>query len=291
MLATFALMRGSGGSPFRPPEGYVVVPGPLQRILSDHYHLEDPWFVEFAIYVRNVFTLDFGPSMVHRGLDVSAIVKQSFPVTIELVLLATALAVPIGIGLGVLAAVRRNTLVDLLATSSATVLLVLPVFFVAFVLSKYLVFEWHLFPPGWEGWRAKVLPSLTLALAPIGYIARLIRVAVAEALQEDYVRTAKAKGLRPGRILFVHVLRNSLVPVLSAAVPMLALLVTGAFFVEELFRVPGVSAFFVEAALTRDYPVLMGLTVALAVVVLAANLVSDVALAIADPRIREATGR
>ena len=288
LLATYALMRGSGGTPFRPPEGYVVVPGPLQRKLSDFYHLDDPWFVEYAVYVKNVFTFDFGPSMVYRSLDVTDVVSRSFPVTLELVLLATAWAVPLGIGLGVLAAMRPNSLTDFLATSTATILLVVPVFFVAFVLSTYLVFEWRLFPPGWDGWRAKVLPSLALALAPTGYIARLIRAAVVETLQEDYVRTARAKGLGPWRIVLVHVLRNSLVPFLSAAVPMLALLVTGAFFVEELFRIPGASGFFVEAALTRDYPVLMGLTVALAMVVLVANLISDVLLAIVDPRIREA---
>ena len=288
MLATFALMRGIGGSPFRPPEGYVVIPGPLQRTLSHFYHLDDPWFVQYAIYVENVFTFNFGPSMVFRSLDVSDVIRQSFPVTIELVLLATAWAVPLGIGLGVLAGTRRNSVADLLATSTATVIFVVPVFFVAFVFSKYLVSEWQVFPSGWESWQAKILPSFALALAPAGYIARLIRGAVVETLQEDYVRTARAKGLRQRRIIFVHVLRNSVVPFLSAAVPMLALLITGAFFVEDFFAIPGVSSFFVQAAETRDYPLLMGLTVALAIVVLAANLVSDILLALADPRVREA---
>jgi dipeptide transport system permease protein len=289
MLATYALMRGSGGSPFRPPEGYVVVPGPLQRKLEAFYHLDDPWFVEYAVYVKNVFTFNFGPSMVFRSLDVTDLIKQSFPVTLELVLLATAWAVPLGIGLGVLAATRRSTVIDFLATSTATVLLVVPVFFVAYASSRYFVFEWHVVPSGWDGWRTKILPSLSLALAPTGYIARLIRGAVVETLQEDFVRTARAKGLRPGRVIGVHVLRNSLVPFLSAAVPMLALLITGAFFVESSFRIPGASSSFVEAALVRDYPVIMGMTVALATVVLVANLISDVLLALVDPRIREAT--
>ncbi len=289
ILATFALMRGAGGSPFRPPEGYVAVPGPLQRILEDFYHLDDPWFVEYAVYVKNVFTFDFGPSMVFRSLDVTDVITSSFPVTLELVLLAAAWAVPLGIGLGILAARRPNSFVDFLATSVASVVLVVPIFLVAFALSEYVVFEWHLVEPGWDGWRTKVLPSFTLALAPIGYIARLVRAAVVETLQEDYVRTARAKGLRERRVLWLHVLRNSLAPVLSAAVSMIALLVTGAFFVEEAFRIPGVSATFVEAALTRDYPLLMGLTVALAVVVITANLLADIVLAMVDPRVLETT--
>ena len=287
MLVTFALMRGAGGSPFRPPEGYVVVPGPYQRILEDFYHLDEPWIVEFAIYVKNVFTLDFGPSQVQRNLDVNAVIRESFPVTLELVLLAVAIAVPVGIGLGVLAATHRGSGLDFAAVSAATLLLVVPVFFVAFVFSEYLVFEWHLFPTGWETRKAKVLPALTLALAPTGYIARLVRGSVVEQLQEDYVRTARAKGLRPPRVVLVHVLRNSLAPFVAAAAPMLALLVSGAFFVEQLFRVPGVSSFFVEGARTRDYSLLLGLTVVLAILVLVANLIADVILAAVDPRVRE----
>jgi ABC-type dipeptide/oligopeptide/nickel transport system permease component len=289
MLATFALMRGSGGDPFRPPEGYSGVPGPLQRELEAFYHLHEPWFVEFVYYVKNVFTFNFGPSMVQRDLDINDLIRVSFPVTLELVLLATALAVPLGISLGVLAATHRNTAIDFLATSTASLLLVVPVFFVSYVCSRYLVLEWHLVPAGWAGWDTKVLPALSLALAPTGYIARLIRAAVVETLQEDFVRTARAKGLQHRRIIWLHVLKNSLVPLLSAAVPMLALLITGAFFVESSFGIPGASRAFIEGALTRDYPMIMGMTSALAVVVLAANLLADILLAMIDPRMREAT--
>jgi ABC-type dipeptide/oligopeptide/nickel transport system permease component len=291
MLATFALMRGTGGDPFRPPEGYVGVPYQTERVLRRYYRLDEPWVVEFAIYVRNVATLDFGPSLVDRHLTVNDVIGQALPVTLELVLLAAAWAVPLGVLLGVWAGVRRGSGGDLLATSAATLLLVLPVFFVAYVFSMYLVTRWQLVPGGWDGAGSKVLPAIALGLAPAGYVARLIRVAVVEALGEDYVRTARAKGLRRGRIVWVHVLRNSLAPFLAAAVPMIALLVTGAFFVEQAFGIPGASSYFVEAALTRDYPLLMGLTVALAALVLAANLVSDVLLAATDPRIREAQAR
>ena len=171
-------------------------------------------------------------------------------------------------------------------TAVSTVLLVVPVFFVRWLLSRYPALEWHWFPLGWDSWQARILPVLTLALAPIGYIARLVRASVVETLDEDHVRTARAKGLRRDRIVLVHVVRNSLVPVLSAVVPMLALLITGAFF-EEAFGIPGASGEFLLSARIRDFPMLMGLTVVLATVVIIVNLVADVVIALLDPRVRE----
>ncbi len=287
MIVTFALMRGSGSDPFNPPEGFAGVPESYEIFLREHYRLDEPWLVEFANWVKNVFTLDFGPSLLIRDLDIETIVRDALPVTLELVLLAAAWGVPVGILLGVWAATHRGRAVDLLATSTATLLLVVPVFVVAFALNQYLVLEWHVFPRGWEGWRTKLLPVLTLGLAPAGYVARLIRAAVVEALAEDYVRTARAKGLPERRVVWVHVLRNSLAPFLAAAIPMIALLVTGAFFVEEAFAIPGASSFFIIGARARDYPMLLNLTAVLAVIVLVANLLSDVLLALVDPRVRE----
>jgi ABC-type dipeptide/oligopeptide/nickel transport system permease component len=291
MLITFALMRGAGGDPFTPPEGFAGVPDSYARDLSEHYHLDEPWFVEFAYWVKSVLAFEFGPSLLYRDLDVAVVVREALPVTVTLVLLAAAWSVPVGIGLGVWAASHRNRIQDLLGTSLAAVLLVVPVFFVVFVLREYFVYEWRLLPTGWDTTQARILPVLALGLAPAGYVARLVRTALVEALQEDYVRTALAKGLRWQRVVWVHALRNSLAPLLSAAIPMIALLITGAFFVEEAFAVPGVSSFFITAARARDYPVIMNLTVALAVVVLVANLIADVVLALVDPRILEGTRR
>jgi oligopeptide transport system permease protein len=142
-------------------------------------------------------------------------------------------------------------------------------------------------PPGWDAWTAKIVPAIVLGLAPAGYIARLVRAAVVETLEQDYVRTARAKGLYQDRIVWRHVVPNSLVPALSAAVPMLALLVTGAFFVESAFGIPGAAEYYVTAAKNRDYPMVMGLTVVLAVIVILANLAADVAAALLDRRILE----
>jgi oligopeptide transport system permease protein len=288
MLATYALMRGMGGDPFVLPEGFVGLPLPLERELREYYRIDEPWFVEFAHYLANVATFDFGPSLNRRGVTVDAVIEQSLPVTAQLVLLATLVSLPLGLGLGLLGALRQRTPTDSAATALSTTLLVVPVFFVSWVLSRYPALEWHWFPLGWDSWSARLLPVLTLALAPTGYVARLVRASVVEQLGEDWVRTARAKGLRRDRIVLVHVLRNSLVPVLSAVVPMLALLVTGAFFVEQYFGIPGASQAFLDGARVRDFPMVMGLTVVLAATVFAVNLVTDVLIAVLDPRVREA---
>jgi oligopeptide transport system permease protein len=287
MLATFAALRGAGGDPFRLPEGYGLLPPPLQAELRDYYNLDEPWFVEFATYVRHAATFEFGPTLSSRTLTVDAVIRESLPITAQLVALAALVAVPVGVGLGLLGALRRRTALDNAATATASALLVVPVFFVAWVLASYPALRWHWVPLGWTDASAKLLPVLTLALAPTGYIARLVRASVVETLGEDFVRTAQSKGLRQRRIVLVHVLRPSLVTVLSAAVPMLALLITGAFFVESYFGVPGASGAFVEAARTRDFPLLLGLTVVLTAIVLTVNLVVDVLIAVLDPRTLE----
>lgn len=285
MLVTFALLRGAGGSPFELEEGSL--PGPLQAELERFYGLEEPWFVEFGIYVKNVATLHFGPSLVSRATTVDGVIRERFPVSGQLVLLACAWAIPLGVALGTVGALRRNTWVDWVVTSVATAMLVVPVFLLAGLADTFFVREWEVAPNGWETNGAKILPSLILGLAPAGYIARLVRAAAVETLQQDFVRTARAKGLTARRVAVAHVLPSSLNPFLSAAVPTLALLVTGSFFVEQSFDIPGAAQYFVFAAKQRDYPMVMGMTVVLATVVVAANLVADLARLAIDPRLRE----
>ena len=287
MFLAFSLLRGAGGTPFNPPPGYPRVPLPIQNKLEAYYNLDEPWPVEFLTYVRNVATLNFGPSQVDRHLTIDQVVEQSLPVTVELAMLALAFALPLGIALGLLGALQWRRPADAATTSFATILLVLPVFLFAHLGNEYLVEQWRLVPDGWGPWRAKLLPAVILGLAPAGYIARLVRVAAVETLSEGYITTARAKGLRRERLVLVHVLRNSLVPLLAASAPMFALLVTGAFFVEAEFGIPGASSRFLDGAKSRDYPMVMGLTVALTALVVAASLVADVVGALLDPRLRE----
>jgi ABC-type dipeptide/oligopeptide/nickel transport system permease component len=285
MLVTFALMRGIGGSPFKLESGGV--PLALQLRFERFYHLDDPWFVEFWTYVKHVFSLDFGPSLVNRYVTVDQVIEERIPVSLQLAALAAAWAIPAGVGLGVLAGLGRNTRVDRITTVISTLILVVPVFLFADLAATNLVYKWGVAPAGWDSWQAKIVPAIVLGLAPAGYIARLVRAAVVETLEQDYVRTARAKGLYQDRIVWRHVVPNSLVPALSAAVPMLALLVTGAFFVEAAFGIPGAAEYYVTAAKDCDYPMVMGLTVVLAVIVIFANLAADVVAALLDRRVLE----
>ena len=285
MLLTFLLLRGTGGSPFRLETGGVN--SVLQQRFTDFYGLDRPWYVQFARYVRGVATWHFGPSLVDRWVTVDTVVDRALPVTGTLALLGAGWAVLIGVPLGLVAGLRRSSPVDVAATGLATTMLALPIFLVVQVAVGYVVVAWSLVPFGWEHWSTRLFASLVLGLAPAGYAARLIRASVVETLQEDYVRTAEAKGLRRRRIVLVHVLRNSLAPALGAVPPTLALLVTGTFFVEQRFRIPGAGSFFVTAAANRDYPMVLGLTVVLAAVVIVVNLLADLTAAALDPRLRE----
>lgn len=209
--------------------------------------------------------------------------------TLELSLLALALALTLGILLGLASALlvrsplaRIEGLISSLAPS-------LPAFIVGTLLIYVFAVRNDLVPTsGWESWRSKILPVVTLAtLVPLAYCARLTRGAVLETLTKDYVRTAQAKGLRRGRVLGLHVLRNSLVPVLSAAGPLMGALITTLFVVEVVFSVPGLARHYVSATTAADYPLLMGMTVVLTMAIVAANLLADLALALLDPRVRE----
>ena len=285
MLVTFALMRGIGGSPFRLESGGL--PGPLVIQVTNFYELDKPWYVEFWNYVGHVATWNFGPSLTMRDLTVDHVINTQIPVTLALTGLAILWAIPIGGTLGVAAAMKRGSRLDTLLTSVSTLMLVVPVFLFAEIGSTYLIRRWHVIETGWDTWETRLAASFVLALAPAGYIARVVRAGLVDTLGQDFVRTARAKGLRSGRVIGVHVLRNSLVPFLAAAVPTMALLITAAFFVELAFGIPGAAGFFIQAAQLRDYPMVMGLTVVLAIVVIMANLVADLIAAFLDPRLRE----
>lgn len=286
LFVTFMLMRGIGGTPFYPAEGYSI-PLYLQRELTAYYHLDQPWPVQFAVYLWHIVRFDFGPTLSYRDQTVTAVIHGGVPVSLELAGLATALALLLGLPLGLASTLRRGGPLDVAATAVSTILLATPVFLFAELGRDDFIAKWNLGELGWSGPRSAWLPVITLALAPAGYVARLVRAGAVDTLSEDYVRFAHAKGLRRGRILIVHVLPNSLTPFLSAAVPTLALLVTSAFFVERVYQVPGAADAFITAAERRDYPLVLGLTAVLAAIVVLASLAADVLAAALDVRLRE----
>jgi ABC-type dipeptide/oligopeptide/nickel transport system permease component len=290
ILFTFLMMRQIEGNPFRKTERNV--PASVQANLERKFNLDRPWYEQYALYVKGVFTFDLGPSLVLRNRDVNDIVAEHFPRSIELGLLALAFAVILGIPLGVVSALRANTIFDYAAMFFANVGFAVPSFLVATLLIYFFALEWreifNLPTSGWTTWRHKILPSVALGLAPMAYFARLVRGTMLETLQADYVRTAKAKGLRWRRVVLVHVLRNSLIPAVTAAGPLLGYLITGSFIIEFIFAIPGIGRYYITAVQARDYSVVMGLTVLLSVIVVVANMVVDILYGVLDPRTREA---
>jgi oligopeptide transport system permease protein len=287
ILLTFALMRQIEGNPFRTSER--AIPAEIQRNLEEKYGLNDPWYVQYANYVKGVFTFELGPSLVLRNRDVNDIIASHFPRSLELGALAFLFALVFGIPLGMVAALRPNSIVDYAAMFFSNVGFAVPSFLVATLLIYFAALEWDLgFPTsGWTTWESKVLPVIALGLGPMAYFARLVRGTMLETLQADYIRTARAKGLRRSRVVLVHTLRNSLIPVITAAGPLLGFLITGSFVIEQIFAIPGIGRYYVTAVTARDYSVVMGLTVLLAMIVIVANLVVDLLYGYLDPRTRE----
>jgi ABC-type dipeptide/oligopeptide/nickel transport system permease component len=296
IFMVFVMMRQIGGNPFRVQEKNV--PEAIQRNLERKYHLDEPWYVQYAYYVKGVFTYDLGPSMRLRTRDVNDIIEQHFPKSLQLGLYAFLWAIVVGIPLGVLAAMRPNSIFDYGAMLFSNVGFALPNFLVATLLIYYCAVKWDLVPTnGWpqaEGiaqlWAVDqrvILPTFALGLFPLAYFARLVRGSMLETMQQDYVRTAKAKGLRRTRIIGLHVLRNSMIPAITATAPLLGLIITGTFVIEIIFSIPGIGRYFVQSVFNRDFSVVMGVTVLTSVVVIIANLFVDIMYGFLDPRTRD----
>jgi oligopeptide transport system permease protein len=290
ILFTFILMRQIKGNPFRTSER--AIPASIMENLQRKFGLDKPWYNQYWRYVEGFATFDLGPSMVLRNQDVNDIVRSHFPVSMELGFYAFIFAIVTGIPLGVISALRANSAWDYTAQILGNVGFAVPSFLVATLLIYFLAFKWRavtgLPVSGWNTWQSKVLPSISLGFLPMAYFARLVRGTMLETLQQDYVRTAKAKGLRWRRVVVLHVLRNSLIPVVTAAAPLLGAIITGSFIIESIFAIPGIGKYYVTAVQGRDYSVVMALTVLYSAIVVIGNLLVDLLYGVLDPRTREA---
>jgi oligopeptide transport system permease protein len=287
IFLTFMMMRQIGGNPFRHSER--AVPEAVQANLERKFHVNDPWWKQYAFYVKGVFTLDFGPSLVLRGRSVNDIIKEHFPKSIELGVYAFLFAIFVGVPLGIVAALKQNTWVDYSAMFFSNIFHAVPSFLLATLLIYFIALKGGLLPTsGWSSWEYKILPAIALGFAPMALFARLVRGTMLETMQQDYVRTARAKGLRYKRVVGLHVLRNSLIPVITAAGPLLGYIITGSFVIELIFNIPGIGGYYVTAVSARDYSVVMGLTVLLSALIIFANLVVDILYGFLDPRTRDA---
>jgi oligopeptide transport system permease protein len=293
ILITFLLMHLAPGSPWDKAGGRQLSQVVINN-LNAKYGLNKPEYVQLWLYLGNVLHFDFGLSYQYEGKTVTSLIGSGWPYTATLGTLAFLVIVPVGIGLGVLAALRQNTRVDYITMGFATMAASFPNFVVGalmVVLFSVLMAKWtqHAFflPAGDFAMDDHlIMPVITLALFPIAYTARLTRASTLDTIRQDYIRTAWAKGLPERLVVIRHVLKNSLIPVVTTLGPTFAFLVTGSVIVETVFNIPGIGRSFIVAVESRDYPMILGTTVLFAVVIAIANLVVDVLYVFIDPRVR-----
>jgi oligopeptide transport system permease protein len=265
------------------------LPPEIEANIAAAYHLDEPLPQQFTRYLTGLLRGDFGPSYRYRDYTVAELIGNAIPVSLKLGILAMALAVMLGIAAGTLAALRQNSVLDRLTMALAMSGISIPVFVVAPLLILFFAVQMHWLPASWSGsnsgWRF-LLPVVALALPQIAYIARLTRASMIEVLGSDFIRTAKAQGLRTRTIIRHHAMKPAMLPVLSYMGPAIAAILTGSVVVEEIFGIPGVGQFFVRGALNRDYTLVLGIVIFYATLVIALNFIVDVLYGFLDPRIR-----
>ena len=283
---SFFLIRVAPGGPFdleRPLEAKVM------ENLMKIYQLDKPLWEQYVIYLKNLAHGNLGPSFYFRDFSVNELFRQGLPISIELGSYALLLALAVGICLGIFAALRQNKMSDYSVMAAATIGITVPNFVVAPLLTLLLGVYLDILPVGgWNDgyWKNKILPVVTLALPQIAIISRLTRGAMIEALRSNHVRTARAYGLSNFTIVVTHALRSGILPVVSYLGPAAAALLTGSVVVESIFGIPGVGRYFVQAALNRDYTLVMGTVVVIAIFIILLNLIVDILYALLDPRVR-----
>ena len=284
VTVTFFLMRIAPGNPFA-SEQQVITPA-IQEQLNEAYGLDDPWYVQYGNYVKNVATFDFGESMKYRGRSVNDMISESFPVSVQLGLQALLISVGGGVLLGVIAAMYHNRAGDYLATIVSVLGISIPSFVLAGLSQYFLGLRLGLFPiSGWQSFMHTILPTFALGLTYMGSIAKMTRSGLLEQNTSEYVKLARAKGLTKWQIVFKHSLRNALLPVVTYLGPLTAGVLTGTFVIENIFAIPGLGRHFVTSINNRDYTVIMGVTVFYAIILLAMIILVDVLNAWLDPRI------
>lgn len=282
---TFFMIHAAPGGPFSQER---VLPPEVIKHLNERYHLDEPIWQQFLGYVGHLLQGDFGPSFKYPTHTVNDLIAAGFPATFELAIYATLFALVVGLTAGIIASLKPNSLQDYIPMSSAMLGICLP----SFVLGPLLLLVfgiWLQWLPV-AGWGQipgdKILPSVTLGAAYAAYIARISRGGMLEILSQDYIRTARAKGLSTSRIIFVHALRGGITPVISFLGPAIAGLLAGSFVVETIFQIPGLGRFYVQAAFNRDYTMIMGCTIFFAFLIIVFNLLADVLLVWLNPKLR-----
>ncbi len=280
---TFFVMHAVPGGPF---VGEKATTPAVQAAMEAKYGLDKPVLEQYFTYLGDiVLRFDFGPSLKQRGRQVIDIIADGMKVSAKLGLIAAFGALVVGIVLGAVAALRRNKVIDKVIMVITTAFVSMPSFIAGALLLTIFAVSLHLLPANGAQKNGLILPVVTLGLYPMAYITRLTRSSMLDVLGQDYIRTARAKGVPGFKVIFGHALKNSLIPVITYFGPMLAYIVTGSIIVEQIFAVPGIGRAFVNSITGRDYPLIMGTTIILACLIIIMNLVSDLLYKIVDPRI------
>ena len=287
--ATFLLVHSAPGGPFSDEK---AVPPEVVKALEAQYNLDQTLWQQYVSYLGDIVQGDFGPSFKYSGRTVNELIAAGLPITAELGLYAMLVALFIGIAAGVIAAIKPNSAQDYIPMSAAMIGICMPSFLLGplLVLVFGIQLEW-LPVSGWGDIPGdKILPSITLGAGYAAYIARLSRGGMLEVLSQDYIRTARAKGLSEPLIIFKHAIRGGLIPVVAFLGPAFAGLLSGSFVVETIYQIPGLGRFYVQAAFNRDYTMILGMTIFFATLIILFNLLSDMLAIWLNPKLRQQTG-
>jgi oligopeptide transport system permease protein len=276
---SYAIMKAAPGKPFQTERN------PSPEVLAELHRKYDFTYWQ---YLRGIlFQGDFRYSYSHRNSTVLEILGEALPVSLELGSYALLIAVAVGLAAGLLSALFRGRWFEGLVLSFAMLGIAIPSFVLGSLLQLLFSLHWRITPvAGWAGWDSKILPIITLSFAYIAYITRIARGSFMENLNKDYIRTARAKGLPEGRVLWKHLLRNSILPVINYLAPATAYILTGTLVVERIFNIPGMGRYFVESVFQRDFPLALGVIIIYSLFLLSLNLLADIVLTLIDPRIR-----
>lgn len=282
---TFTLMHLIPGDPFASESDQL--PAQILANMQAKYHLDKPLTVQYFIYLKNLMSLDLGPSIKSDTRTVNDMIADGFPASATLGMQAIVVAVFFGILLGIIAALNRNKSLDYLAMGIAVLGISVPSFIMSPVLINFFAIKVKIFPVAtWGTWMHTVLPSLALAFGPLAIITRYTRSSMIEVMNQNYIRTAEAKGVPTFLIVVKHGIRNAILPVVTFLGPLIASLITGTFVVEKIFAIPGIGKYFVDGIFNRDYPVILGTTIFYSCILIVVIFLIDIAYTLIDPRIK-----
>ena len=288
-IITFSLMHAVPGGPF--DEEKMPLSAEAKANILRKYGLDKPLYEQYGRYMWNALQFDFGIPFQSPGETVTDLISRTWPISLQLGGMGLAIAFTFGILLGIISAVKQNTWMDYGTTALATLGFTVPPFATSILFIVVFATIYRILPTGgWGGPETWIMPVIVYSLGPMAIIARYTRSSFLENLRADYVRTARAKGLKEYKILSIHVMKNSLIPLLTIMGPMLPGVMTGSLFVEGIFRIPGLGQFFVTSIFERDYPMIMALTLLVAVLIGITYLITDILYMLVDPRVRYERG-